>query len=84
MNRVLLLAWLGLLGGCGSDPPPPPPPNQKIACDTLDFCRVDKSGLSCDESKLSVCAQCINGSSCEAIRAGACKPDCPGMSFKPK
>lgn len=79
--RLMLLALLII--GCGSDPPPPSP-NQKAACDTLDFCRISSSGFSCDGDKLSVCAQCINASSCQAILAGACARDCPGVSFKPK
>ena len=83
MNRVLLLAAFTLLGACGSDPPPPTP-NQKVACDTLDFCKLSSSGFSCDGDKQSSCAQCINGSTCDAIRAGTCAPNCPGVSFKPK
>jgi len=72
-----------LLAGCGSDPPPPSP-NQKVACDTLDFCKISSSGFSCDGDKASACAQCINASSCNALLAGTCKPDCPGVSFKAK
>lgn len=82
MFRVALVALL-TVAGCSSDPPPPSP-NQKVACDTLDLCKLSSSGFSCDGDKASGCAQCINGSSCDAIRAGACAPDCPGVSFKPK
>jgi hypothetical protein len=82
--RIPMLAFaIALLGACGDDPPPPSP-NQKLACDTLDFCRISASGLSCDADKASNCGQCINANSCDALRGGVCKPSCPGMDFKPK
>lgn len=68
--------------GCSD---PPPPPNNRIACDTLSFCRISASGFSCDSDKSSVCAQCINDTACGDILYGhACDYPCPGVVFKPK
>lgn len=82
MRIAPVLAFVLLVAGC-SDDPPPPSPNQKYACDTLAFCNISKSGLSCDADKASACAQCINATSCQGLASGACKPQCPGMDFKP-
>ena len=82
MRIASALVLVLLVVGC-SDDPPPPSPTQKAAGDTLDFCKISKKGLSCDGDKLSYCGQCINASSCQAIAAGVCKADCPGMEFKP-
>jgi len=83
MRIAGLILVVAVASAC-SDDPPPPSPNQKLACDTLDFCKISSSGFSCDSDKASACGQCINATSCEGLRAGACKPDCPGMEFKPK
>ncbi len=79
----MLLVALALSAGC-SDDPPPPSPNNRVACNTLDSCRISSSGLSCDDGKAGSCAQCINASSCAAILDGLCRADCPGVSFKAK
>ncbi len=84
VNRLLLISLLALSTACGSSDPPPPSPNHKAACDTLSFCRISESGFSCDADKVSGCAQCINGTACNAILAGACSGACPGVTFKPK
>jgi hypothetical protein len=83
MRIASVLALVFLVVGCGDDKPPPPSPSQKVACDTLDFCKISKKGLSCDSDTASACAQCINGTSCQGLLAGACVPQCPGMDFKP-
>jgi len=83
--RYVLLLSVALASACGgNDAPPPPSPNQKVACDTLSFCKIGSSGFSCDSSKVSACGQCINGNSCQAILDGFCASSCPGVSFKPK
>ncbi len=80
--RLLLLVIL--LVGCSDDSPPPPSPNQKVACDTLNFCQISSKGFSCDGDRLSVCAQCINANNCSALLGGVCARDCPGVELKPK
>jgi hypothetical protein len=82
LRALVLFAFVTV--GCGDDGPPPPSPSQKVACDTLDYCRISSSGFSCDGDKATRCAQCINASSCAAILDGLCRPDCPGVSFKAK
>ena len=53
------------------------------ACDKARECGLKTSGLSCDEDckKDSPCSECVLVESCDAIVAGACATDCPGVDF---
>lgn len=85
LSMLALALALALVGAasliaCGGDS------NAKNACDKLSSCNLSSSGFSCDASKESDCAACLNDTSCGDIQGGKCAPRCPGatFNFKPK
>jgi len=73
---LALVATLLAFGGCDGDG------DCKNACDFVSSCGLKSSGLSCDSGcDQGECAACVNDVSCADIEAGACAPDCPGVSF---
>ena len=81
MRAWCLLALGVALAGCGSGA------SCKDACDKLQSCGLNSSGLSCDASCGSpddTCAQCLNGTACADIGSGKCATSCPDATFTPK
>jgi hypothetical protein len=69
------------LAGCGSGP------NCNDACNKLQSCNLNSSGLSCDShcgSPDDTCAACVNGTACADIVAGDCASSCTKATFTPK
>ena len=81
MQRTAALLAIALISlvGCSSDST-----NPKAACDKLASCSLSSSGFSCDASKDSDCAACVNETACADITLGKCTARCPGATFKPK
>jgi hypothetical protein len=78
VRTLFVLVISAVAAGCGGNK------DCKAACDKLSTCQLKSSGFSCDSNcagPQDACAVCLNARPCAEIKAGACTPDCPGVSF---